>query len=287
MTESPLFETCPLECGDKLEPTSIHLLEGSLKRCPSCGQLLSACTASRYEASMQEFDVPEGTLPSERDVKRYHERIGNDLKQASATLGQPSSSLKLLDIGCSSGALLHVASDLDFNVTGVEPAEQAASTAKKAGFDVYNGLLHEAKYPDNSFDIITLYEVIEHLTDPLEMVHEVYRILKPGGLFLIGTGNADSWTVSIIGSEWDYFSINEHGGHISFFTPAGIQRLAAKTHFQVENIQTKRVSLSRKNSKSATLNRLRKLFAELVSLPARWFNKGHDIHATLRKPGNV
>jgi 2-polyprenyl-3-methyl-5-hydroxy-6-metoxy-1,4-benzoquinol methylase len=287
MTESPLFETCPLECGSKLETTSIHLPEGNLKRCPSCGQLLSACTASRYEASMQEFDVPEGTLPSERNVQRYHERIGHNLNQAAAILGQPSSALRLLDIGCSSGALLHVASNLGFNVTGVEPAEQAASTAKEAGFEVYNGLLNEACYPDNTFDIITLYEVIEHLTDPLSLVREVYRILKPGGLFLIGTGNADSWTVSIIGSEWDYFSIDEHGGHISFFTPTSIQRLAAETCFQVENIQTKRVSLSRKNSKSVISNRLRKLFAELMSLPARWFNKGHDIHASFRKPDNV
>jgi 2-polyprenyl-3-methyl-5-hydroxy-6-metoxy-1,4-benzoquinol methylase len=287
MTESPLFEACPLECGGKLETTSIHLPEGNLKRCPSCGQLLSACTASRFEASMQEFDVPEGTLPSERDVKRYHERIGNNLKQAAAILGQPASLLKLLDIGCSSGALLHVASDLGFNIAGVEPAEQAASTAKKAGFDVHNGLLHEAEYPDNSFDIITLYEVIEHLTDPLSLVREAHRILKPGGLFLIGTGNADSWTVTALGSKWEYFSIDSHGGHISFFTPASVRLLADKTAFLVEAIQAKRVCLAERNSEPAISYRLKKLFAELMALPALWLNKGHDMLVILRKPDNA
>ena len=287
MNESPLFEACPLECGTKLETTSIQLPEGKLKRCPSCGQLLSACTASRFEASMQEFDVPEGTLPSERDVKRYHERIGNNLNQAASLLGQPSSELTLLDIGCSSGALLHVASDLGFNVAGVEPAKQAASTAKEAGFDVYNGLLHEAEYPDNSFDIITLYEVIEHLPDPLDLVREAHRILKPGGLFLVGTGNADSWTVTALGPKWEYFSINSHGGHISFFTPASFRLMAEKTDFLIEDIQAKRVCLAERSSEPAITYRLKKLFAELMALPARWLNKGHDMLVILRKPDSA
>ncbi|MCF7821054.1 MAG: class I SAM-dependent methyltransferase [Mariprofundaceae bacterium] len=287
MTESPLFEACPLECGAELETTSINLPEGNLKRCTSCGQLLSACTASRYDESMQEFDVPEGTLPSEQNVKRLHKRVGNNLKQAAAILGQPASALRLLDTGCSSGSLLHVASEIGFNVAGVEPAPQAAATAQKAGFDVFNGLLHEAQYPDNSFDIVTLYEVIEHLTNPLELVREVYRILKPGGLFLIGTGNADSWSVDALGSNWSYFSIEGHGGHISFFTPASIRLLAEKTGFLVEDIQTKRICLAERGSTSAVSYRFKKLFAELMALPARWLNKGHDMFIILRKPDSV
>jgi len=286
MNESPLFEACPLGCKNKLETTSIQLPEGKLKRCPSCWQLLSACTASRFEASMQEFDVPEGTLPSERDAKRLHDRVGSNLHQAAAALGKPTSELKLLDVGCSSGSLLHVASDLGFNVAGVEPAEQAASTAKEAGFNVYNGLLHEAKYPDNSFDIITLYEVIEHLTNPLELVREAHRILKPGGVFLIGTGNADSWTVTALGPKWEYFSIDSHGGHISFFTPASIRLMAEKSDFLVEDIQAKRICLAERESSSPLSYRIKKLFAELMALPARWLNKGHDMFVILRKPDN-
>ena len=287
MTESPMFEACPLECGSALEITSINLPEGNLKRCPSCGQLLSACTQSRYDESMQEFDVPEGTLPSEQDRKRLQERVGNNLKQAASILGKPASELRLLDTGCSSGALLHVASDIGFQVSGVEPATQAAATAKEAGFDVFNGLLSEARYPDNSFDIVTLYEVIEHLTGPLELVREVYRILRPGGLFLIGTGNADSWTVSALGSKWSYFSIEGHGGHISFFTPASIRLLAEKSGFLVEDIQAKRVCLAERNSEPAISYRFKKLFAELMALPARWLNKGHDMFVILRRPDSA
>jgi len=287
MNESPLFEVCPLGCESSLATTSLQLPEGKLKRCPSCGQLLSACTASRFEASMQEFDVPEGTLPSERDAKRLHDRVGSNLHQAATLLGKPTSELKLLDVGCSSGSLLHVASDLGYRVTGVEPATQAAATAQNAGFEIFNGLLHEANFPDNSFDIITLYEVIEHLTDPLSLVREAHRILKPGGLFLIGTGNVDSWTVTALGPKWEYFSIDSHGGHISFFTPASIRLMAEKTDFLVEGIQAKRVCLAERNSEPAILYRSKKLFAELMALPARWFNKGHDMFVILRKPDNA
>ncbi len=287
MNESPLFEACPLGCENGLETTSILLPEGKLKRCPSCGQLLSACTGSRFEASMKEFDVPEGTLPSERDAKRLLQRVGSNLQQAAAVLGKPASELKLLDVGCSSGSLLHIASELGFSVTGVEPATQAAATAKNAGFEIFNGLLHEAAFPDNSFDIITLYEVIEHLTDPLSLVREAHRILKPGGLFLIGTGNADSWTVSALGPEWEYFSIDSHGGHISFFTPASIRILAEKTAFLVEEIQAKRVCLAERGSSSPLSYRIKKLFAELIALPARWLNKGHDMLVILRKPDSA
>jgi len=287
MNESPLFEACPLGCENKLETTSIQLPEGKLKRCPSCGQLLSACTASRFEVSMQEFDVPEGTLPSDRDAQRLHDRVGSNLRQAATTLGKPASELKLLDVGCSSGSLLHVASDLGFNVSGVEPAMQAATTAKDAGFEIFNGLLHEAAFPDNSFDVITLYEVIEHLTDPLSLVRETHRILKPGGVFLIGTGNADSWTVSALGPKWEYFSIDSHGGHISFFTPASIHLLAEKTAFQVEDIQAKRICLAERGSSSPLSYRMKKLFAELMALPARWLNRGHDMFVMLRKPDSA
>jgi len=279
----PLFRHCPLTCTSKLETTTIKLPEGFLRQCPDCGQLLSACTAERYQQSMQEFDNPDGTLPARENAKRYEQRMGSILGKATQRLGKGAQDLCLLDVGCSSGALLLVAGNLGLHARGVEPAGKAAETARAFGFEVYNGMLHEAAYDDASFDIVTLFEVIEHLTEPIPLVQEIYRILKPGGVLLIGTANADAWTVKFLGSKWEYFDIDSHGGHVSFFSPQSILKLAQKCSFSVAKIQTRRVNLSERKDVSPLQFELLKICRELLALPARLTGKGHDMLATLIK----
>jgi len=236
-----------------------------------------------FQLSMLEFDVPEGTLPSGKSTKRYGQRLSRILLCQARQLGKKPQELHLLDVGCSSGALLFVAHDLGFHITGVEPAGKAADTARAFGFDVYNGLLQDAHYTDNRFDMVTMFEVVEHLIDPIAVVREVYRILKPGGLLLIGTGNAASWTVRFLGSRWEYFDISRHGGHVSFFNPASILELARQCDFHLAEIQTKRVNLSERKDVSPLQYELLKIFREFLALPARWLRKGHDMLAVLEK----
>lgn len=282
----PLFESCPLECSVPLSNTSIELPEGSLRRCPECGQLLSACTQEWYDESMQEFDVPEGTLPQGGSEARHNKRISQILNQAKALQKHGQDKISFLDVGCSSGSVLKVAGACGFDIHGVEPAAKAAATAQTVpGAKIFNGFLHEAAYPDNHFDIITLFEVIEHLTDPISLVKEINRILKPGGTLVIGTGNADSWTVQALGSKWEYFDIRLHGGHISFFTPASMKLLARKCGMELALVQTKRVNLGEKKDVSWLFYQFNRVMRELLALPARWMNKGHDMLVVLRKPG--
>ncbi|MDT8375309.1 MAG: class I SAM-dependent methyltransferase [Mariprofundaceae bacterium] len=281
----PLFEHCPLGCTTPLITTDIELPEGNLRQCPDCGQLLSSCTQTWYDESMREFDVPEGTLPQGGSQKRHEQRISRILQQARAQLPGSPDPVMFLDVGCSSGSVLNVARQCGFNIHGVEPAARAAETARQIpGAEVFNGFLHQADYPDNHFDIITLFEVIEHLTDPISLIKEIGRILKPGGLLLIGTGNAGSWTVSALGSRWEYFDIRLHGGHISFFTPESISILAKKSGLKLSAIKTKRVNLGEKKDVSWLFYQFNRVMRELLALPARWFNKGHDMLIVLRKP---
>jgi len=279
-----IFDRCPLACTDQLEPTNIQLPEGALLRCPDCDQLLSACTTARFQQSMQEFNAPEGTLPSGKNARRYEKRMGNILKSVALRSGLAPRELQLLDVGCSSGALLAVASKLGFQVSGVEPAEQAAATANSRGFDVFPGVLQEANYPANNFDIVTMFEVVEHLIDPINVGREIHRILKPGGLLIIGTGNADSWTVQFLGSKWEYLDIGSHGGHISFFNPESIRKLAVESGFRATAIQTRRVNLAERRDVSPAVYEIAKILREFLALPARWLGKGHDMLAILEKP---
>jgi len=282
-----IFNHCPVGCTSTLENTNIELPEGVLKRCPECGQLLSSCSKAWFDESMQEFDVPLGTLPSGKNKQRYHHRMGKILNNAKPLLThQESDALRLLDVGCSSGALLRVAKECGYDAQGAEPATQAADTARGLGFEVFPGYLQDAGFPDNHFDVITLFEVIEHLLDPQDLLVEILRIIKPGGVLLIGTGNADSWTVGFMGADWEYFDIRSHGGHISFFNPKSMTLLTEKCGFEVDSISTKRVNIRERKNASKPMYELVKVSREILAIPARLSDKGHDMLATLRKPAS-
>lgn len=275
-----IIQKCPIGCSSRLVTTDILLPEGPLRRCPECGQLVSACTPDRYTQTMQSFDVETGTMPDEKSANRHRQRIGKILSRAINTLAKPASSIQFLDVGCSSGSVLLVARELGIaNVMGVEPAVKAAETARSLGFDVTTGTLDEASYPSESFDLITLFEVIEHLDSPLELARETFRTLRPGGIWLIGTGNARSWTASLLRENWEYFSISHNGGHISFFNPSSIQLLAQRSGFELAYLTTKRVVLT-PGQKPGYI----KLAEEVLALPARILGKGHDMLVALRKP---
>jgi 2-polyprenyl-3-methyl-5-hydroxy-6-metoxy-1,4-benzoquinol methylase len=192
-----LIERCPVGCRNDLVETTIMLPEGPLRRCPSCGQLVSQITAQAYAESMQEFNTPRGTLPTQRTQQRHDVRAAKLFKTVSSLLQTESGRGRLLDIGCSSGALLESARRQGFDVEGVEPAAQAAEYARSTGLTVFQGYLQDACYPAASFDVVTLMEVIEHLPDPNALLKEVWRVLKPNGVFVVGTGNGvgpSSWS---------------------------------------------------------------------------------------------
>ncbi len=252
---------CPVGCNAEFSPSDFQTRDGRLLRC-SCGQMVSPCNEARYWESMSEFNDPHGTTPANRErFVRRSRRILDRLHPG-----------HLLDVGCSSGAFLSVARDVGFITTGVEPAEKAARTAQGLGLDVFIGTLEQAGFADQSFDVITLFEVIEHLKEPIPLLQEAFRVLVPGGTMLIGTGNVDSWTAKIKRGAWGYLDINHHGGHISFFTPESISQIARHTGFVVDQIETRGVDLGSR------------LLSELAALPAKLAGKGHTMLVWLKKP---
>lgn len=277
------INSCPVGCTAGFNETDIKMPEGKLLQCSSCGQMISQCTNDQYFSSMEEFDDIDGTMPNASSVKRAFKLHSDRLNLLSKVLNKPLSNMKLLDVGCSSGAFLDTAKKLGASTYGVEPAAKAAQTAKLKGHDVKAAFLQDVGYSDNSFDLITLFEVIEHLKSPKELLDEMYRILKPGGLVMISTGNAKSLTVNVLKERWDYFSINRHGGHISFFNPNSIVSITKQSNFNVEKVITRNIKFANKGEPGKLKYRFLKVLSELLSPIAKRLGVGHDMLIVLRK----
>ena len=278
-----LLERCPVGCQGELVETTIVLPEGPLRRCLSCGQLVSQIGTAAFAMSMCEFNTPRGTLPTQRTQPRHDARADRLFRTVATLRHAESGGARLLDIGCSSGALLQSARRHGFAAEGVEPATQAAEYARSTGLTVFQGYLEDACYPAASFDAVTLMEVIEHLPDPHALLKEAWRVLKPNGVLIVGTGNGASWTVQLVGARWGYLHVAQHGGHISFFNPDSLGSLAKQCGFLVERIETRRVSLADKQQTGRAMYGVLKVVAEMLALPARLCGKGHDMLAFLRK----
>jgi 2-polyprenyl-3-methyl-5-hydroxy-6-metoxy-1,4-benzoquinol methylase len=279
-----LITNCPVGCGKDLVETNIALPEGNLLGCAACGQLVSQIRESVYAESMAEFDSATGTLPGAASQQRHDQRAARMFNRLRGMLGLGEGArIRLLDIGCSTGALVMSALRCGLDAEGVEPAGQAAEAAQAAGLSVFHGTLAEAGYPAASFQGATLIEVIEHLREPGDVLREAWRILESNGVLIVGTGNAASWTVVCMRGGWDYFQVNRHGGHISFFTPHSLGRLATRCGFRIERLETKHVRFVESYQASPVVYRSLKVLGEVLNVPARLLNRGHDMLAFLRK----
>jgi 2-polyprenyl-3-methyl-5-hydroxy-6-metoxy-1,4-benzoquinol methylase len=144
---------------------------------------------------------------------------------------------KLLDVGCGSGEFLNDMQTLGWEVEGVDFDSKAVQQAHiKYGIKVHLSNLENVGYPDNSFDAITMSHVIEHITDPIALLKECYRILKPGAYLVVTTPNINSWGHQKLGMNWRGL---EPPRHLHLFSPSTLRECAEKAGFQkIDSLST-------------------------------------------------
>jgi 2-polyprenyl-3-methyl-5-hydroxy-6-metoxy-1,4-benzoquinol methylase len=277
-----LFKACPNGCNSELQLSNLIVAEGELKKCPSCGQLLSSCSKDYYEKSNQEWNSEEGTWPSEKDYARLLKRRKIDIQNIANLLSKDNSDIRILDVGCSNGSFVFIAKSLGLQAEGVDPSEKAVNDGIKRGLKLHLGILNDIAFDNDTFDAITLHEVIEHVSDPISLLKECARILRPNGILLVGTGNTESWSRHMQKSRWNFFDMKQHGGHISFFSPKSLNILASRTGFSVVKVVTHSVSFCEKGEIPYILYRTIKIVTELLNLPARLLGKGHQMEVFLK-----
>lgn len=136
---------------------------------------------------------------------------------------------RVLDLGCGNGQWLSEYERLGWEAVGVEPDAEAAQVAIQAGHSVVVGLLTDTHFPDASFDAVTMWDALEHIPNPSEVMREVYRILKPGGKVYISVPNFGGWYGRTFRDRWFMFTAPVHYYHYSAQT---LTYLLSKAEFK-------------------------------------------------------
>jgi len=139
---------------------------------------------------------------------------------------------RLLDIGCATGFFLDLARSEGWEVVGTEVSSFGVHHARQAlGLDVRLGALKGLRFDSGMFDAVTMWDVIEHVVDPMGELKEVHRVLRDGGLLSLITPDAGSLVARVLGSRWEEFRrVREH---VYFFSRRTMREMLHKVGFQV------------------------------------------------------
>jgi SAM-dependent methyltransferase len=137
---------------------------------------------------------------------------------------------RLLDLGCADGALLVLARQYAASqVVGIEVSAEAADYGRKQyGLEILESSADSLPLADQSFDVVTAFDLIEHVRHPVQLFREVHRILQIGGVFVGGcpdTGCFDDW-----GGEW--IGVRRNMEHLSYFDNRTLSKLAEQVGFE-------------------------------------------------------
>ena len=204
-----------------------EILVDQLVRCRNCDlqyltpRLRSDVILRGYSAGTDETWVSQVTA-RERTFNRSLERLERIITPPG----------RLLDIGTGGGPFLGVAKKRGWEVAGCEPNHWLADWGSKHyGFDIVPGTVYDMGLDDQSFDMVTLWDVLEHTPDPKGVLKECRRVLKPGGLLVVNYPDINSLIARLMGRKWVFLlSI-----HLYYFTIETITDMMFQAGFMVRS----------------------------------------------------
>jgi SAM-dependent methyltransferase len=208
---------------------------GKIARCKSCGLMYRKTMVGQYPIHFYGGDEHHSQQVAEKQVLQLLD-YAKSLPIAERYIHSVSGQKTLLELGSYHGEFLRLARERGYRVTGLEPNANLVRHCKERYPDmtIHSRFLREAGFASNSFDVVCLFHVIEHMNYPLEELCEIYRILKPGGVAVVETPRYDTIWFKLL-KERERSVIPEH---FYFFTRASLSQMAEKAGFTVARLDT-------------------------------------------------
>lgn len=150
----------------------------------------------------------------------------------------PPPPLKILDVGCGTGVLSRLLVERGYNVIGVDISENAINKCKRKGLNAYQQDLGERLlFRDEEFDCILMSEVIEHISDTFFVLHELNRVLKTGGVFILTTPNSVFITRRLRYLMGKTSTETQNFSHLRFFNKKLLTRILNEADFKIESFK--------------------------------------------------
>lgn len=145
----------------------------------------------------------------------------------------PSIGARVLDIGTAGGAFLDAAKLYGYDAYGMEPSADLVARGKARGLQIEQGTIESHSFAQGSFDMVCLWDVIEHLPDPKSALVEIRKLLKPDGILLINFPDIGTWQAKLAGKRfWWILSV-----HLHHFTRKSIRDICSRTGFEAFHFQ--------------------------------------------------
>ena len=285
-----------LVCGATTGKQLYRLPRFDIRRCGACAQVFLFPLPSEAEIGelfARLYREGKGSVP---ELEDYYAacfdaspegpvgRLSRTWLQAIARFGSGG---RLLDIGCGTGIFCHAARDFGWQPTGIDEAEEAVAFARERyGIDVQRGNFESLSLPREAFDLVTMWDVIEHSRDPRQLLSAAAACLKPGGLLGLSTPNQRNIMDVVAGGLYrvtggrlrkplEKFYLLEH---FLYFSPETLSRILGTTGFDVLEMRRELTDLSR-----LTLSPVVRLGLETLFLMSRPLGLENRLFAIARK----
>jgi 2-polyprenyl-3-methyl-5-hydroxy-6-metoxy-1,4-benzoquinol methylase len=193
--------------------------------CEACGfRFADPLPSSELVRLYAELEDPDYSAGSEGRIRPFRRILRRCLRMAPGAR-------TVLDVGAGIGLLCRAARELGLEATGVEPSSWAVKMASALeGVEVLQGSYPHPALQGRRFDILTLIDVIEHVTDPLGLLRNLAAALNPGGILVVTTPDASSLAARLLGRRWWHYRV----AHVCYFNRQTMRSALQNTRLSLE-----------------------------------------------------
>jgi 2-polyprenyl-3-methyl-5-hydroxy-6-metoxy-1,4-benzoquinol methylase len=226
-----------LICGGE----GVHWLgpiDRELRRCRNCRftWIVQGVETTPNGKSIYETDDSIVLDPAQADYYRDETAVDAAREKLAWVRRYARSGARLLDVGANVGFFVREAAR-EFRATGIEPGAAVVEFARREhGVDLLAGSVYDVgDHLTGQFDIVTLFDVLEHLADPGLALEQCRRLLRPGGYLFVTTPDAGSLVARMLGRHWHYIDLHEH---VALFNRRHVTTLLARTGLEMVAVRT-------------------------------------------------